>query len=224
MNYESKLKDYNEQVKNWNFKKQKLNDYLTLLTARNTLIYDNTPFVNFQKLDNIDLIYLVNTAFIFASNSQKPQNLAYHVAYPKQTSLCSLIDETTKAQNNGGVFFSMNPEDVNFFSNSFEDSPQLMVYFLDLQHVKSARVQTDYSKEVISRYDLNDLFDNSKKFKPEDLKSEHKRLNRLWIERNTVPFDYDKIKQFKEKNNDWLIVPGPIYVSNSEEPKIVLSI
>ena len=87
-----------------------------------------------------------------------------------------------------------------------------MIYFLDSASVKDARVQTNYSSGVISRYDLDDLLEVSVACAQELLREKHDKLNEKWVIDNTVSFNINEINELKRKYYEWLIVPDPLDV------------
>lgn len=209
MDHYKNLGSYNKEIVKWDFERERLSEFINLLTDRNRLIYEQTPLIEFIPYSEspskneacINLKYLSNL-----------EHIAFHVGVPHQKRLSTLIKKNTGYPNNEGVFFSLEPRDIIYFSN-FDENPYLMIYLLDLHFAKDVKVQTDYDKSVISRYDLDDLF------KPENPKDKltlgraHKILNQEWIKKNTIPFDMDKITDLIQKEYDWLIVPDPIDVN-----------
>jgi hypothetical protein len=87
-----------------------------------------------------------------------------------------------------------------------------MTYFLDTKTAKDARVQTNYSSGVISRYDLDDLIEANPAESGNSLRGSAQELNDKWLIDNTSPFKFADITELKAKYHNWLIVPDPIEV------------
>jgi hypothetical protein len=201
------LSSYNEQITNWKFEREHLQEYLRMLAERNTLIAEQTPVIDFHPGCETPS---KNTCFINHEQGN-PAHLAFHVGFPHQKRLHKLICEKTKCRFNIGVFFSLEPKDTAYFSG-FDESPDRMIYFLDSASVKDARVQTNYSSGVISRYDLDDLLEVSVACAQELLREKHDKLNEKWVIDNTVSFNINEINELKRKYYEWLIVPDPVDV------------
>ena len=130
-----------------------------------------------------------------------------------------MIDPGTGTAGNLGVFFSLRPEDVVYYSD-FEKDPLLMVYFLEVGDSKGIRVQTKYDSATISRYEIDDFLNeclgpNQELNECQDHDSLRLKLelfNEEWIANNTIPFNTRKIKEFRNKGYDWLVTPAPIEV------------
>lgn len=202
------LKRYNEIIRNWDFKKERLKEYLQLLTERNLFIYEQTSLIDFYPDCEIPS---ENESIIIHNDIETLEHIAFHVGIPHQRRLYSLVEEDTNNPNNEGVFFTLKPEDVVYFSD-FDDDPMLMVYFLDLTSTKGSRIQTNYKSSVISRHDLDDLIKPYPLNNRDLLRIKHRQLNEKWITENTIPFEVSKINDFKQKDYDWLIIPCPINV------------
>ena len=201
----TRINEYNEEVKNWDFEKEQLLEFLRLLTERNLLIQNQTPRIDFQpEYETLSR----NVAVINSQGIKIPQQIAFHVGFPNQRRLYSMVDEITRHSSNEGVFFSLAPRDVSYFSG-FDKKPLSIIYFLDTSLAKNVRVQTKYSGSVISRHDLDDILDESQE-EICNLKEMHGHLNKKWIGKNTIPFDAGKLEEFKRKGYDWLVVPDPI--------------
>ena len=85
-----------------------------------------------------------------------------------------------------------------------------MVYFLDCGSANGVEVQTEYDSSTISRYDLDDMLKVVRDKKR--LKKRHRELNQDWIRQNAIPFNIERLDEFKEKRYNWLLVPAPIDV------------
>lgn len=192
-----KLDDYNAALKYWNFSTTKTEDFLRLISERNLFILERTPLVDF-KPENQEASK--NRAVIDYKLLEQPTT-AFHVGLPHQKRLYSLEDEETGHNFNEGVFFSLNPKDISNFAR-IGDSPTTMIYLAS--SLNEARVQINYRSSVISRHDLDDLLIS--KASKEEKKEAHRRLNRKWIERHTLPFEESLSK------DGWLVLPDPIEV------------
>jgi len=203
-----KITDYNNEVQNWDFNKNKGPEFLRLLTERNSYIQEQTPIIDFHKnLKNSSK----NIAVINSTSIKKLENIAFHIGSPHQKKLYTLIEKETGNKNNKGVFFSLNLEDVIYFSE-FQEKPFSMIYFSDLNSAKNARIQTKYDSPIISRYEIDDMLIINEGVKKSVLKKAHKELNNKWIKENTIPFNVNQLNEFKKKGYDWLVIPDPIKV------------
>ncbi len=207
MDYNKTLASFNEQIKNWDFKKEQVQEYLRLLTDRNMLIAGHTPIIDFDPGCETPS---KNTSFI-GYEQENPEHLAFHVGAPHQKRLYALISEKTKNPFNKGVFFSFDIKDTVYFAGHYEN-PERMTYFLDSASAKEAIMQKNYSMEAISRYDLDDLLEASIAGDQGSLRRKHQELNDKWVKDNTVPFNIDEIKELKQKNYIWLVIPDPVDV------------
>ncbi len=202
-----KINDYNGEVLNWDFKKEQLPDFLKLLTERNIFIQEQTPITDFHNEYNT---LSRNNAVVNHQNIKEISQISFHVGSPHQRRLYSLLDDETGNSCNEGVFFSLEHRDISYYSG-FGKEPLSMVYFLDISKARDVRVQTKYDSSVISRYDLDDIMDESQEEKC-SLKIIHRKLNREWIDKNTISFNFTQISSLRKKGYDWLIVPDPINV------------
>jgi hypothetical protein len=208
MDYKKVLSSLNEQIKNWDFKQEQSREYFRVLVERNMLIVEQTPILDFCPDCETPSI---NTCYIGRPQGN-PEHLAFHVGAPHQKRLYALQDDKIKNRFTIGVFFSLDPKDVIFFSEGSE-TQELMVYFLDSATAKGARVQTNYSSSVISRYDLDDFFTEGNSVEDRDfLRTKWQKLNDKWVAENTAPFNIDEISELKQKFYEWLIVPDPVNV------------
>src|SRR3989338_8643888 len=197
------IHQYNNAITAWDFEKEKLADFLMLLSDRNKLIIASTPRIDFfPERDDTP----INEAFILADPLIK--EAAFHLGFPHQRKLCPLIDEDTGNPCNEGVFFSLKAEDV-FALSEFVLKPETMVYFLDPKNVKGAMVQTQYGSDVLSRRDLEGILSLPSQIIK---RKRHADLNRTWIKKNTMPFKMEKMLACRDNYPEWLIVPGPILV------------
>jgi len=204
-----RIEDYNMDVKNWDVNRGDALEFLKLLTERNAYIQKQTPLIDFYPKFNEPS---KNRAFIDYKFIKNFENVAFHVGFPHQKRLHSLIDKFTKNKSNLGVFFSLKPEDITYFPN-FNAEPFLMVYLLDTGLAKDIRLQKKYTSSVISRYDLDEIFGTSRKKDKIHLKEIHKKLNNKWIKQNTILFNVKELKEYLKKGEDWLIVPDPIDIN-----------
>lgn len=207
MDYKKVLSSYNEQIKNWDFKKDQLPEYLRLLSDRNVLIAERTPLIDYCPDCEAQS---KNTSFIKYSQSNT-EHPAFHVGAPHQRRLYPLMNKQFGVPQNIGVFFSFDPSDTVFFFGDDHD-PAHMIYFLDSASARDARVQTNYSSGVISRYDVDDLLAADPLVDKDLLKKSYLELNEKWVIENTAPFNIDEIGEFKKKYHIWLILPGPVDV------------
>lgn len=149
----SKIDDYNKDVQNWDFNREETSEFLRLLSERNLYVQGQTPLVDFYpdcKKPSKNVVGIDSQAV------KVLEHIAFHVGFPNQRRLYTLVDEDTGSRTNYGVFFSLKPEDVIYFSE-FDKNPLSMVYFLDSGKSNEARVQIKYESPVISRYDLDDM-------------------------------------------------------------------
>lgn len=202
-----KIEAYNQEVLNWNFKREQLNEFLRLLTERNSHIQGQTPLMDFHQDCKIPPR---NEVVIDHERIRILEHIAFHVGFPHQKRLYPLVDEGTSNSCNEGVFFSLTPRDIVYFSE-FDDIPLSMVYFLDTDNAKGLRVQVKYDSDVISRYDL-DAISAIELTDKNNLRVMHRRLNKKWIRQNTIPFDIKRLKEFRDKGYDWIVTPNPIEV------------
>ena len=203
-----KVYDYNREVQNWNFDNNKTPEFLRLLTERNLYLQGKTPVTDLSQDYGKPS---KNVAVIDSKSIKILEHVAFHVGFPHQEKLHGLTDKRTGYRSNNGVFFSLDPKDVVYFSE-FEKFPLSMVYLLDSGLAKEVRVQTKYDSPVISRYGVDDMLNANEGRDKNHLRKEHKKLNKEWIKENTILFDIEQLKDFKEKGYDWLVVPDPIDV------------
>lgn len=204
----AKINEYNKKVQNWDFGGSDVLEFLRLLKERNIYILEQTSVKDFHSDCREPS---KNVATIDFKHVDALEYIAFHVGFPHQIRLYSLIEEETGEWNNRGVFFSLKPADVVYFSE-FESNPFSMVYLLDSRLAEGARVQKKYDHSVISRHDLEDMLYATKGRDKASLGSMHRRLNRIWTKKNTIPFNVEQLKDFKEKGYDWLVIPHPIDV------------
>jgi len=209
----NKINKYNKEVQNWDFEEEQLPELLKLLTERNLFIQEKTPLVDFHSE------YMMpskNEAVTNSKGIKILENIAFHVGYPHQKKLYSLVDEETENPSNIGVFFSLNPKDVSYFSE-FNKKPFSMVYFSDIGLAKDVRIQKNYDSSTVSRHDLENLYDldymiDTFEVEERDIRILHDQFNKEWIKQNTLPFEAKKLKYFRKKGLDWLVIPDPIEV------------
>lgn len=206
MGHDKRLNAYNREILNWHFKVDSLLEFLRLLTDRNILIYEQTPRIDLCPSNEAPS---KNETFIAHTRISNLEHIAFHVGFPHQRRLYSLVEENTNCPNNMGVFFTLSPNGVVYFSN-FDVNPNVMVYFLDLNFAKGVRVQVNYESPVISRHDVDDLIERCHPRSKQVLAKKHRQLNKRWERENTIHLDVNKIKDLKQKGYDWLIVPDPI--------------
>jgi len=202
-----KIRQYNQHIQNWDFEKEKLSEFLRLLSEKNLMAQEQRSCVDLYPNCKTPP---KNNAFTNANGFDALENIAFHVAFPHQSRLNSLINEEG-IPGNEGVFFSLSPKDVVYYSE-FEETPLDMTYFIDMATVKGAKVQTKYDSGVISRRDLEELDGPPYSKNKSLLRDKNAELNRIWIEKNTIPFEIESLKYFRDKFYDWVIVPGPIDV------------
>jgi|SRR3989344_980465 len=203
-----RINTYNNEVRNWNFETDKEEEFLRLLTERNLFIQEQTQIVDFHAEYDAPS---KNEAKINSQGNSILEQVAFHVGFPHQRRLYTLVDKQSGNPNNEGVFFTLRPQDVVYFSE-FDEKPFSMVYLLDVGAVRGARLQTEDDSSVISRYDLDDAFGELPTRKKTDLMIMHRQLNEKWIRQNTIPFNVEQLEKFKQKRYEWLVVPDPIEV------------
>lgn len=135
----------------WKFDEEVWSEILGLLTENNSLLYRNTPLMDFRPEYEAPS---KNEAVIDHRKIGNLEDIAFHVGYPHQKKLCSLVtDRSAGMPHNRGVFFSMDRSDLDRIWGHSEESQFQMVYFLDIRSIKETRVQTCYESYVLSRYD-----------------------------------------------------------------------
>jgi hypothetical protein len=194
---------YNQEILEWDFENEKLESFLEVLIDRNKQILKEYSRTDFSPEEES----FVNESFVDLRNSVSEEYFAFHVGYPNQRRLHSLVDEETGLAFNKGVFFSLSPEDVRYYLNP--EKPESMIYFLDVSVANGIKVQNSYESSVISRRDLEELVG----IKDEEKIKKQESLNTEWIKKNTEIFELDKLDDYKEKKHNWLIVPDPILVN-----------
>jgi len=200
------IDDYNREIENWDFTSPS-EEFLCLLTDRNLLLQRGTSAVDFHP-EYKDAVK--NKAVIDHNHILSIESVAYHLGYPHQKRLHALFDKVTGNSGNEGVFFSLDPKDVLFFLDS-KENPFHMVYFIDTTYANDIRLQIKYGSNVISRHDLDNLY-NHEKINTKELRLIHSNLNRKWITDNTIIYDVKKVNKYIDNDYDWLIVPDPIEV------------
>ena len=202
----NKIKKYNQEVEKWDFDRSGIPEFLRLLTDRNLYVLGRTPLVDLHPdCKNQSR----NSVVVDSSAIGNLEHIAFHLGLPHQKRLHTLINEDTGSESNEGVFFSLKPEDAVYFEE-FDKTPLSMVYFLDCGSANGVEVQTEYDSSTISRYDLDDMLKVVRDKKR--LKKRHRELNQDWIRQNAIPFNIERLDEFKEKRYNWLLVPAPIDV------------